>query len=63
MKFGKYEVVPLKDHTNPAACHEREAEFWGLYGIDENDFAWAIGDFNSKKDAEIIKDALMKSAI
>lgn len=62
MKFVKYEVVPLKDHSNPAVCGKREAEFWGLFGIDENSFAWAIGDFNSKNDAELIRDALLKSA-
>lgn len=60
MKFDKYEVVPLRDHTQPVQCEERNAQFWGLYGIDKDD-AYAIGDFSSKADAEFIRDAIQAS--
>ena len=61
MKFEKYDVVPLRDHSQPRQCSERNAEFWGLYGIDINDDAYAIGDFNAKSDAEFIRDAILAS--
>lgn len=58
MKFSEYAVVPLRDHANPVQCEERNAQFWGLFGIDENDDAYAIGDFSSRADAEFIKGAI-----
>ena len=61
MKFQKYKVVPLRDHINPVQCQERNAMYWGLYGIDKADDAYAIGDFSSKTDAEFIKDAIEAS--
>ena len=61
MKFEKYEVVPLKNHSNPEQCEERNAQFWGLYGIDKNDDAYAVGDFSSKTDAEFIRSAIQAS--
>jgi hypothetical protein len=61
VKFEKYEVIPLKDHANPVQCETRNAQFWGLYGIDKNDDAYAVGDFSSKTDAEFIKDAIQAS--
>lgn len=61
MKFEKYEVVPLKDHANPEQCEERHAQFWGLYGINKDDDAYAVGDFSSKTAAEFIRDALEAS--
>lgn len=61
MKFITYEVVPLRDHANPVQCAERNAQFWGLYGIDEQDDAFAIGDFSTKEDAEFIKGAIEAS--
>lgn len=61
MKFEKYEVVPLKDHANPVQCNSRNAQFWGLYGIDKNNDAYAVGDFSSKTDAEFIKGAIQAS--
>jgi len=62
VKFQKYEVVPLRDLASPVQCEERNAQFWGLYGINKDDDAFAIGDFDSKADAEFIKDALIASA-
>lgn len=61
MKFIEYEVVPLRNHAHPVQCEERNAQFWGLYGIDENKDAFAIGDFSSKQDAELIKGAIEAS--
>jgi len=61
VKFQKYEVVPLRDHTNPVQCEERNAQFWGLFGIDAKDDAYAVGDFSSRADAEFIKDAIIAS--
>jgi hypothetical protein len=61
VKFEKYEVVPLRDHTNPVQTEERNAQFWGLYGIDEANDAYAVGDFSSKTDAEFIRDAIQAS--
>ena len=62
MRFERYQVVPLKDHSLPVQCEERNASFWGLYGIDILGDAYAIGDFSSKPDAEFIRDALIASA-
>ena len=61
MKFLTYEVVPLRNHANPMQCGERDAQFWGLYGIDKNDDAFAIGDFSDKQSAEFIRDAIKAS--
>ena len=61
MKFESYKIVPLRDHSNPAQCEERNAQFWGLYGVDSNDDAYAIGDFSEKTDAEFIRDAIQAS--
>lgn len=60
--FKSYEVVPLRglgEHCKQ--CKPADADFWGLYGIDENEDAFAIGDFSTKSDAEFIKDALIAS--
>lgn len=60
MQFRTYEVVPLRDlGEHCEQCEPHQAEFWGLYGIDERDDAYAIGDFKSKADAEFIKSAIM----
>jgi hypothetical protein len=42
-------------------CSAQHADFWGLYGIDSNDDAYAIGDFSTKRDAEFIRDAIIAS--
>ena len=61
MKFSTYEIVPMRGTPDPVQCEERNAEFWGLFGIDERDDAYAIGDFSKKQDAEFIRDALLAS--
>jgi hypothetical protein len=59
VQFKSYEVVPLRNFGEHCEqCEPRNAEFWGLYGIDENDMAYAIGDFANKSDAEFIKGAI-----
>lgn len=61
MNFLKYKIVPMSGTSDPKQCEERNAEFWGLYGIDANDYAYAIGDFSVKSDAQFIKDAIEAS--
>lgn len=61
MKFETYDVVPLRGHDNPETCEELDADFWGLYGIDKDGNAFAVGDFSSKSDAEFIRDAIYAS--
>jgi len=61
VKFVKYVIVPFRDHNNPVQCEERNAQLWGLYGVDEAEDAFAVGDFSSKLDAEFIRDAINAS--
>jgi hypothetical protein len=58
--FIEYRVVPLTGSTatEPEACDERYADFWGLYGLDDDGWLYAIGDFSSKEEAEYIKGRL-----
>ncbi len=59
MRFEKYVVVPLKDlGETTQECEERNADFWGLFGISYEGDAYAIGDFSEKSDAELIKGAI-----
>ena len=59
MKFISYEIVPLRElGEHCEQCEPRHAEFWGLYGIDSDDNAYAIGDFKHKSDAEFIKSGI-----
>ncbi len=61
MQFKTYEVHPLRDlGEHCEQCEPHLAEFWGLFGIDEYDNAYAIGDFKSKADAEFIKAAISR---
>jgi hypothetical protein len=60
--FKSYEVVPMHElGEHCEECKPERADFWGLYGIDEQGNAFAIGDFSTKYDAEFIKDALIAS--
>ena len=59
MTFKSYVILPMQDlgeHCEETAAHH--ADFWGLYGVDANDDAYAIGDFSNKSDAEFIRDAI-----
>jgi len=63
VRFNHYEIVALRDLGEHAEeCKEKDADFWGLYGITDNNNAYAIGDFSSREDAEFIKDAIKPSA-
>ena len=59
MQFQSYIVMPMRDlGEHCEQCPPQNADFWGLYGIGEDDHAYAIGDFSTKSGAEFIKDAL-----
>jgi hypothetical protein len=60
--FESYVVRPMRDLGETCEeCSAQHADFWGLYGIDSNDDAYAIGDFSTKRDAEFIRDAIIAS--
>jgi len=62
VRFEEYVIVPLQDlGGHVEECEERHADFWGLYGIDRNDDAYAVGDFCKKSDAKLIRDAIQAS--
>ncbi len=62
MAFKSYVTRPMRDlGEHCEECMPRHADFWGLYGIDANDDAYAIGDFSTKSSAEFIRDALIAS--
>lgn len=49
----------LGEHCEETKAHR--ADFWGLYGIDSEGNAYAIGDFSTKEDAEFIRNAISVS--
>lgn len=61
MKFERLEVKGVR-HTESDDCevveHDADAEFFSIYGRDEQGFAHCIGDFKSREGAEFIKAAL-----
>lgn len=60
MQFVDYHVVALKDlGEHCEECEEHEADFYGLYGVDDQGDAYAIGDFQTREDAELIKSGIM----
>lgn len=62
MTFESYRILPMQDLGEH--CEETtasRADFWGLYGIDNDGNAYAIGDFSTKNDAEFIRDAIHAS--
>lgn len=61
MRFENFVLVPMRNNSSPTVCAERNAEFWGLFGIDKDENAYAIGDFSKKSDAEFIRDAIQAS--
>lgn len=59
MQFVDYHVVALKDlGEHCEECEEHEADFYGLYGVDDQGDAYAIGDFQTREDAELIKSGI-----
>ncbi len=62
MQFESYFVVPLRDlGEHCEECDAEHADFWGLYGVDDSNRAYAIGDFSTKSDAEFISEAIQAS--
>jgi hypothetical protein len=60
VQFVDYHVVALKDlGEHCEECEEHEADFYGLYGVDDQGDAYAIGDFQTREDAELIKSGIM----
>ena len=62
MQFQSYLVVPMRDlgeHCEP--CPPQNADFWGLYGVGEDECAYAIGDFSTQNEVEFIRGALETS--
>ena len=60
MQFKDYVVVPLRDlGESVIECEEHEAEFYGLMGVGDDDSMYAVGDFNSRADAEFIRTAIL----
>jgi len=60
--FESYVIRPMRDLGESCEeCKPRHADFWGLFGIDSDDNAYAIGDFSDKSDAEFIRDAIHAS--
>lgn len=61
MKFKTLEVRGVREVAD--ACEvvedDDDADFFSIYGRDEQGFAYCIGDFNSREGAEEIKNALM----
>lgn len=60
MKFKTLEVRGVREVAD--ACEvvedDLDADFFSIYGRDEQGFAHCIGDFTSRQAAEQIRDAL-----
>lgn len=64
MKFVDYKIEPIKDDGDDCFVVEpHEADFWSLYGYDEQGFAHCIGDYNTKENAQQIKAAIESGVI
>lgn len=62
MQFVSYDIAPVRDLGETAeTCEPHEADYWSLYGVDEEGFAHAIGDFSTHADATFIRDAIQAS--
>lgn len=59
MKFESLEVQGVRevDDAYEVVEDDDDAEFFSIYGRDEQGFAHCIGDFNSRNAAEQIKAA------
>lgn len=60
MKFVSLEVKGVKDRDDVCEIVDDDdlADFFSIYGRDEQGFAHCIGDFSSRHAAEEIKNAL-----
>ena len=62
MQFKSYFVTAMKDYGEHCEqCLPKDADFWGLYGVGDDEHAYAVGDFSTKGEAEFIKGALEAS--
>ena len=57
--FQSYYVHGCKGKTGIETCPDHEAEFWTIYGKDQNNHDTAIGDFKSREAAETIMNAII----
>jgi hypothetical protein len=62
LKFQQLEVKGVQHINNGDDCEvvedDADAEFFSIYGHDENGFAHCVGDFKTREGAEFIKAAL-----
>ena len=60
MKFVSLEVQGVVDDGEDCYVVEDDAEahFFSIYGRDEQGFAYCIGDFSTRQNAELIKAAI-----
>lgn len=64
MKFVKYKIEPVVDTGEFCEVVSPEkADFWSLYGYDEDGFAHCIGDYSTQEGAEQIKAAILGGVI
>lgn len=61
MKFESLEVKGVREVADAVEVvhDDHEADFFSIYGRDEQGFAHCIGDFNSRQAAEEIRNALL----
>lgn len=61
VRFVSLEVKGVKE-INEKDCmvveNDAEADFFSIYGRDDDDHAYCIGDFSSRSGAEFIKTAI-----
>lgn len=60
MKFVSYEIKPVIDDGDNCkiASDDADADFFSIYGRDENGLAHCIGDFITRAAAEQIRTAI-----
>ena len=63
LRFTKLEVKGVKENQDGCMVVEddAEADFFSIYGRDEQNFAHCIGDFSTRHGAETIKAAIESS--
>lgn len=65
LKFDAYEVHAVKELGDTAQVStDQDADYFCLYGLVKNDtgydFYMAIGDYDCRQDAEIVRDILQQ---
>lgn len=61
MKFVSYEIKPVKDEGDTCMVVEddADADFFSIYGRDEDGLAHCIGDFTTRQAANEIRTAIL----